>query len=59
MGIRIIDYVLCDASGNYMYKVKIPPLKAQVVSATELISYYDDKYTIAKFNGNILWLIER
>lgn len=59
MGIRIIDYVMCDASGNYMYKVKTQQLKPQVVSATELISYYDDKYTIAKFNGNILWLIER
>lgn len=59
MRIRISDYIMCDASGNFMYQIKLSGLKPKVVSATELMSYYDDKYIIYKFNGNFLWLIEK
>lgn len=59
MRIRIRDYIICDASGNFMYQIKLSGLKPKVVSATKLMLYYDDKYIIYKFNGNFLWLIER
>ena len=52
MRIRISDYIMCDASGNFMYQIKLSGLKPKVVSSTELMLYYDDKYIIDKFNGN-------
>lgn len=42
-----------------MYQIKLSGFKPKVVSSTELMLYYDDKYIIDKFNGNFLWLIER